>query len=113
MNRLSDLQESNIIAFNKFPSYFGEHTRNELCDPVYLSDGLATIIAFHIENCDDAETGRLIREILKPHIDHVLKVLAERYPALSDDGPVCSTGYGAEDEESAMLDRRDRARSCK
>lgn len=97
MNRQEKLESA------KFALYFGDRMRDE------LSDQYAAMLAYYVENRDDAEAGRLLREMLRPHINHVLEFMAETE---GEDGPACSLGYDSEDEESARLDRRDRAREC-
>lgn len=98
MNRISTLESS------KFASYFGDRMRDELTD-IQLA-----MLAYHICNRDDAEAGRLLREILLPHIEHVLLQISTPVP--DGDGPACSLGYESQDEESSRLDRRDRAMEC-
>ena len=98
MNRISRLESS------KFASYFGDRMRDELTD-IQLA-----LLAYQVESRDDAWAGMMLREIFKPHIDHVLEQLNTAVP--DGEGPSCSTGYDSEDEESARLDHRDRAREC-
>lgn len=103
MNRIAKLDppQTRLFALR-----FGELLRDE------LTDTQAMMLGLFVENRDNAEAGRLLREFLKPHIDAVLEDMAELNTDYAE-GPVCSTGYDSQDGESARLDRRDRARACK
>lgn len=68
MNRQEKLES------RKFAMHFGDRMRDE------LSDEHAAMLAYYIENRDDAEVGRLLREIFRPHIKEVLEFMEETDP---------------------------------